>query len=211
MTPKLSRKNMVGPSCKRRAVVVAQLAERLLPIPKIRSSNPLICKRLYLRYLLWTVEKTKKEAGNVPLLKIISSTRRKSKNWSCLKDQSQHFGLMFKGIGSSIVYFFISLSLSLSLSSSLSLSLSLSLALAVADDKFWPHFWNLGRLSSRPLIQFVAVASCQGLNCKQIKMKWKRYSHISRAFIYSHTHTRLPFLKGLTTLESIEYFYQNKN
>ena len=46
-----------------RAVVVAQLVERLLPIPKVRGSNPVIGKKLF---LYWTfvycqlcIEKTK--------------------------------------------------------------------------------------------------------------------------------------------------------
>ena len=48
------------------AEVVAQLAERLHPIPEIRGSNPVIDKILYWTYWLETVEKTnikKKEAG----------------------------------------------------------------------------------------------------------------------------------------------------
>ena len=53
------------------AVVVAQLVERLLPIPEVRGSNPVIGKHLY--WTLFTVnciEKTKikeKEAENGPL------------------------------------------------------------------------------------------------------------------------------------------------
>ena len=61
------------------AVVVAQLVERSIPIPEVRSSNPVIGKNLF-KY--WTfvycqlcIEKTKikkKEAGFGPFLKKIS-------------------------------------------------------------------------------------------------------------------------------------------
>ena len=56
------------------AVVVAQLVERSLPIPDVRSLNPVIGKHLY--WTLFTfncIEKTKikeKEAGNGPFKKI---------------------------------------------------------------------------------------------------------------------------------------------
>ena len=42
------------------AVVVAQLAERLLPIPEVRGSNPVIGKILQRTYLLLTVPTSKK-------------------------------------------------------------------------------------------------------------------------------------------------------
>ena len=53
-----------------RAVVVAQLVERLLPTPEIRSSNPNIGK-FYLPIVHLNIkDKTKeKEAGNGPSLK----------------------------------------------------------------------------------------------------------------------------------------------
>ena len=52
---------------------VAQLAERLLLMPEIRGSKPLIGKILYWIYLLLAVENTKikkKEAGIGPNIKI---------------------------------------------------------------------------------------------------------------------------------------------
>ena len=52
-------------------MVVAQLAERSLAIPEVRSSNPVICNFLYL--ILLTVEKTKikeKEAEDGPFFKL---------------------------------------------------------------------------------------------------------------------------------------------
>ena len=42
------------------AVVVAQLAEQLLPIPEVRGSNPVIGKILQRTYLLLTVPTSKK-------------------------------------------------------------------------------------------------------------------------------------------------------
>ena len=56
-----------------RAVVVAQLVERLLPIPEVRGSNPVIGK-IYIHHLLTVncIEKKKtkkKEAGNGPFKK----------------------------------------------------------------------------------------------------------------------------------------------
>ena len=54
--------NWIGPTVKHVwnvAVVVAQLVERLLPIPEARGSNPVIGKN-YIEHLLSTVfEKTK--------------------------------------------------------------------------------------------------------------------------------------------------------
>ena len=51
---------------------VAQLVERPLPIPEVRSSNPVIGKNLHIEHLFNVncIEKTKikeKEAGNGPL------------------------------------------------------------------------------------------------------------------------------------------------
>ena len=43
------------------ALVVAQLVERLLPIPEVRSLNPVIGKNLYSTFLADCIEKTKKE------------------------------------------------------------------------------------------------------------------------------------------------------
>ena len=50
---------------------MAQLAERSLPIPEVRGSNPVIGEILCIpNMLLLTVEKTKrKEAGNGPIVK----------------------------------------------------------------------------------------------------------------------------------------------
>ena len=59
------------------AVVVAQLAEQLVPIPEVCGLNPVIGKILQWTYLLLTVEKTsikKIETGNGPIfLKIIAT------------------------------------------------------------------------------------------------------------------------------------------
>ena len=57
-----------------RAVVVAQLVERWLPIPEVRGSNPVIGKNLLIlnNYWILCIEKTKnkeKEAGNGPFKK----------------------------------------------------------------------------------------------------------------------------------------------
>ena len=41
------------------AVVVAQLVERLLPIPEVRGSNPVIGKNLYGTFTVNCIEKTK--------------------------------------------------------------------------------------------------------------------------------------------------------
>ena len=49
-----------------RAVIVAQLVERLLPIPEVRGSNPVIGKNLYWTsycQLYWKDENKEKEAG----------------------------------------------------------------------------------------------------------------------------------------------------
>ena len=43
-----------------RAVVVAQLVERLLPVPEVRGSNPVIGKNLLNIYFLSTVLKRRK-------------------------------------------------------------------------------------------------------------------------------------------------------
>ena len=51
------------------AVVVAQLAECLLPIPEVRGSKLVIGEILCWTYLMLTVEKTKKEAVNGPFKK----------------------------------------------------------------------------------------------------------------------------------------------
>ena len=52
------------------AVVVAQLVGHLLPIPEVRSSNPVIGKIYIEHCLLSTVWKIKnKEAGNGPFFK----------------------------------------------------------------------------------------------------------------------------------------------
>ena len=40
-------------------MVVAQLVERLLPIPEVRSSNPVIGKNLYWTFAVNCIEKTK--------------------------------------------------------------------------------------------------------------------------------------------------------
>ena len=40
-------------------VVVAQLVERLLPIPEVRGSNPVIGKNLYRTFTVNCIEKTK--------------------------------------------------------------------------------------------------------------------------------------------------------
>ena len=53
-----------------RAVVVAQLVERSLPMPEVRGSNPVIGKNILNIYLLstvyWKDENKEKEAGNGP-------------------------------------------------------------------------------------------------------------------------------------------------
>ena len=43
-----------------REVVVAQLVERLLPIPEVRGSNPVIGKNLYRTFTVNCIEKTRK-------------------------------------------------------------------------------------------------------------------------------------------------------
>ena len=60
------------------AIVVVQLAERLLPIPETHSLNPVIGKFLYWTHLLLTVEKTKikKQAGDGPFTKTLLSTSK---------------------------------------------------------------------------------------------------------------------------------------
>ena len=53
-----------------RAVVVAQLAERSLPIPEVYCSNPVVGKKKQNHVFLLTVENTKekqKDAVNGPL------------------------------------------------------------------------------------------------------------------------------------------------
>ena len=58
------------------AVVVAQLVEQLLPIPEVRSSNPVIGKNLFilniclLSTVYWKDENKEKEAGDGPFKKI---------------------------------------------------------------------------------------------------------------------------------------------
>ena len=57
------------------AVVMAQLVDRLLPIPEVRSSNPVIGKNLYWTFysqLYWKDENKEKEAGKGPFKKTIS-------------------------------------------------------------------------------------------------------------------------------------------
>ena len=49
-------------------MVSAQLVERLLPIPEVRGSNPVIGELLFI-YSLSTVLKDEKEAGNGPFKK----------------------------------------------------------------------------------------------------------------------------------------------
>ena len=57
------------------AVVVAQLVERSLLIPEVRSSNPVISNNLYIEHLLiywqlcWKDKNKEKEAGYGPFLK----------------------------------------------------------------------------------------------------------------------------------------------
>ena len=41
------------------AVVVAQLVERLLPIPEVHGSNPVIGKKIYCTFTVNCIEKTK--------------------------------------------------------------------------------------------------------------------------------------------------------
>ena len=59
------------------AVVVAQLVERLLPIPEVRGSNPVIGNNLYIEHLFiycqlcWKDENKEKEAGYGPFLKVL--------------------------------------------------------------------------------------------------------------------------------------------
>ena len=50
------------------AVVVAQLVERLLPIPEIRGSNP-VNGKFYLLSAILKSKNKEKEAGNGPLKK----------------------------------------------------------------------------------------------------------------------------------------------
>ena len=69
------------------AVVVAQLVERSLPVPYLRASNPVICKKLF---PVNCIEKTKikeKEARNGPFFK--TSLIVPPKSWSSLdKEES---------------------------------------------------------------------------------------------------------------------------
>ena len=64
------------------AVVVAQLVEWWLPIPDVRSSNPVISKNLYWTFTgiyIWKDENKEKEAWNGPFLKnIILDTSKNS-------------------------------------------------------------------------------------------------------------------------------------
>ena len=56
------------------AVVVAQLVERLLPIPEVYGLNPVFGKNLYWTFTVNCIEKTKikkKEAENCPFIKIL--------------------------------------------------------------------------------------------------------------------------------------------
>ena len=62
-------------------VVVAQLVERLLPIPQVRGSNPVIGKKLFklnisllLSTVYWRDENKEKEAGNGPFFKKYKKT-----------------------------------------------------------------------------------------------------------------------------------------
>ena len=60
----------------KRAVVVAQLVERLHPTPEVRSSNPVIGKKIILNVcyqLYWKDENKEKEAGIDPFFKKKSS------------------------------------------------------------------------------------------------------------------------------------------
>ena len=67
-------------------MVVAQLVERLLTIPEVRSSNPLMHKKLHQALTVNCIEKTKnkeKEAGNGQFFKkVISCSSPKSKQAS---------------------------------------------------------------------------------------------------------------------------------
>ena len=63
---------MSGSGCGVWAVDVAQLLERSLPTPEVRSSNPAIGKLSYGMFTVNCIEKTKikeKDAGNGPFLK----------------------------------------------------------------------------------------------------------------------------------------------
>ena len=69
------------------AVVVAQLVERLLPIPDVRGSNPVIGKNLFilniclLLTVYWKDENKEKEAGIGPFKKIPRTKHPQNKNF----------------------------------------------------------------------------------------------------------------------------------
>ena len=66
-------------------VVVAQLVERLLLIPEVRSSNQVIGKNLYCTFycqLYWKEQNKEKEAANGPFLKRLGSNLL---NWTIIR------------------------------------------------------------------------------------------------------------------------------
>ena len=93
-----------GNKVQRKAVVVAQLAERLLPTPEIRGSNPDIgnISNVFICQLLSRKDENKeKEAGNGPLKKVqrkglkkrkrmVKERRRKRKQNKILKDKERN-------------------------------------------------------------------------------------------------------------------------
>ena len=72
-------------------MVVAQLVERSLPIPEVRSSNPVIGKNLYRTFTVNCIEKTKinkKRPGMAHFLKKTIKTFRERKFLRELKIKS---------------------------------------------------------------------------------------------------------------------------
>ena len=69
-------------------MVAAQLVERLLPIPEVRGSNPVIGKNLFilniclLSTVYWEDENKEKEAGYGPFLKKTLLVKSYIKNWN---------------------------------------------------------------------------------------------------------------------------------
>ena len=66
-------------------MVVAQLVERLLPIPQVHGSNPVISKKLYIEHLFTVnyIEKTKMKKSRL--------------EWPILKNKNTH--LRDRGVG----------------------------------------------------------------------------------------------------------------
>ena len=76
-----------------RAVVVAQLVERSLPLPEVHGSNPVIGKPLYRTFNFCQLhrkdENEAKEAGNGPFFKIVTVSHDCQKSFELLVPDCQ--------------------------------------------------------------------------------------------------------------------------